>query len=64
MIKISMAAARINAGLTQKQLASICGVTESTVISWEKGKSLPSIKKLPLIESAFGIPLDYVKIPF
>lgn len=63
-IKISMAAARVNAGLTQKELASECEVAESTVINWEKGKSHPHIKRLPLLEKAYGIPLDYVKIPY
>lgn len=63
-IKISMAAARINAGLTQKQLASACKVSEGTVINWENGRRLPSLKKLPLLEKAYGIPLDNVKIPY
>lgn len=63
-IKITMAAARENAGLTQKQLATECGVSESTVINWEKGKNTPHIKRLPLLEKAYGIPLDYVKIPY
>lgn len=62
--KISMAAARVNAELTQKQLAEKCEVSESTVIKWESGESLPHIKRLPLLEKAYGIPLDYVKIPF
>lgn len=62
--KITMASARVNAGLTQKQLASACKVAESTVINWEKGKSFPSVRKLPLLEKAYGIPLDYVKIPY
>lgn len=63
-IKISMAAARVNAGLTQKKLAAECGVAESTVINWENGKSHPHIKRLPLLEKAYGIPLDFVKIPY
>lgn len=63
-LKITMESARVNAGLTQKQLASMCNVSESTVISWEKGRSLPGIKKLPLLENAYGIPLDHVKIPY
>ena len=63
-IKISMAAARKNAELTQKQLANACGVSESTVINWENGKAHPHIKRLPLLEKAYGIPLDYVKIPY
>jgi transcriptional regulator with XRE-family HTH domain len=62
-IKISMAAARINAGLTQKQLAIVCGVSESTVVNWENGKRVPSLRKLPLLEKAYGISLDYVKMP-
>ena len=62
--KITMASARVNAGLTQKQLAKKCGVSESTIISWENGKSHPHIKRLPLLEKAYGIPLDYVKIPY
>ena len=63
-IKISMAAARVNAELTQKELAAECGVAETTVVNWENGKSHPHIKRLPLLEKAYGIPLDYVKIPY
>lgn len=63
-IKISMEAARVNAGLTQKQFAERCGVSESTVINWERGKNAPHIKRLPMIEKAYGIPLDNVKIPY
>ena len=59
-----MVAARMNAGKTQKQLAKECGVSESTVVNWENGKSYPHIKRLPLLEKAYGIPLDYVKIPY
>lgn len=61
--KISMAAARVNVGMTQKQLADACKVSESTVFNWENGKSVPSIRKLPLLEKAYGMSLDYVKIP-
>lgn len=59
-----MSAARENAGLTQKQLAEKCEVSESTVINWEKGRTFPDLRKLPLLEKAYGIPLDFVKIPY
>ena len=62
--KINMAAARVNAGLTQKELAKQCKVSETTVIKWEQGETSPHIKRLPLLEKAYGIPLDYVKIPY
>ena len=63
-IKISMAAARVNAGMTQKDLAEVCKVSESTVVKWERGETSPHIKRLPLLEKAYGIPLDYVRIPY
>ena len=62
--KISMASARVNAGLTQKELAEQCEVSESTVVKWENGTSHPHIKRLKKLEKAYGIPLDYVKIPY
>lgn len=63
-IKITMAAARKNAGLSQKQLAEQCGVSESAVLNWENGKNPPKLKYLPKLEAAYGISLDYVKIPY
>lgn len=63
-IKISMAAARVNAELTQKQLAVICGVSEATVIKWESGKSVPRIDMIPVLENAYGISIDYVRFPY
>lgn len=38
MAKISMAAARVNAKLTQEQLAEKMGVSRQTVLDWENGK--------------------------
>lgn len=63
-IKITMSAARENAGLTQKQLAAKCDVSESTVINWEKGRTSPDLRKLPLLEQAYGISLDFVRLPY
>lgn len=37
MAKISLAAARVNAELTQEQLAQKMGVSRQTVIDWENG---------------------------
>ena len=35
-IKLTLKAARVNAGLTEKQLANLMGISESTMIKWEK----------------------------
>lgn len=61
-IKISMEAARVNAGLTQKEFADACGVAECTVINWEKGRTVPKIEMLPVFEKLYGIPLDFVRL--
>ena len=37
VFKISLAAARVNAGLTQAETAEKMGVTKRTIINWEKG---------------------------
>ena len=34
--KISLAAARVNAGLTQNDVANVLKVGKQTVVSWEK----------------------------
>jgi len=56
----SLAAARVNAKLTQKEFAKRCGVSESTVVAWESGKRLPSLKKLPVIEQTLGLSINYI----
>ena len=38
MAKITLEAARVNAGLTQAQLADKMDVSRQTVIDWENGK--------------------------
>lgn len=60
-IKISLAAARVNAGLTQKEAAKACGVSESTIIKWENGTSHPKVSKILLLTAAYDIPLDNIR---
>ena len=57
---ISLAAARTNKRLTQKEFAKACNVSESTVVKWENGETYPSAKKLPLIEQVLEMPLNYI----
>lgn len=58
---LSLAAARVNSKLTQKEFAAKCGVSESTVVAWESGRRCPSYRMLGKIERALGISLDYIK---
>ncbi|MBS6264092.1 MAG: helix-turn-helix transcriptional regulator [Clostridium sp.] len=63
MPQISLEAARVNAGLTQKELAEILGVSNVTVVNWEKGVTEPSASQLRKISELSKIPLDFIFVP-
>lgn len=56
--KISLKAARVNAGLTQNEAAKKIGVTRDTLRNWETGKSSPSVVVFKTIESVYGMSYD------
>lgn len=60
MPEITLKAARVNAGLTQKELAKELGVTNTTVNSWENGDTEPSLSQLREISRLSGIPMDFI----
>lgn len=62
-IRISLAAARVNAGLTQEAAAKKIGVTKQTIINWEKGKIVPRIPEMEMLSRIYGIPQDYIFLP-
>lgn len=39
MAKITLQAARVNAGLTQEEMAEKMGVSRAVIIAWENGKT-------------------------
>lgn len=61
--KITIAGARVSCGLTQQEFADKLSVHRSTVVNWEKGKTLPDLPHLRLIEEITGIPKDYIFLP-
>lgn len=63
MPKISLEAARVNANLTQKELAKILGVSNTTIVNWEAGVSEPSLSNLRKISELSGIPMDFIFVP-
>ena len=58
--KVTLPVARKIANLTQKKLGLLVGVSESTVINWEKGRSEPTISQAKAIGEATGIPYDNI----
>lgn len=62
-IQISLAAARVNAGLTQADVAKALNVGKQTIVSWEKGKSEPKMSQSRELSLLYRMPLDYIFLP-
>ena len=60
-LKISLAAARVNAGVSQAEVADKLHVSNRTVISWEKYKTSPSVTQADALYNLFGRPKDSIK---
>lgn len=58
--KVTLPVARKIANLTQKELGAAVGVSESTVINWEKGRTEPTVSQAKAISEATGIPCDCI----
>ncbi len=61
--RISLAAARVNAKLNQREMADFIGVDVSTICNWESGRSEPNVSQLRKISSVSGIPMDFIFVP-
>ena len=57
-IKITLAAARVNAGINQKDAAERIGVSNKTLGNWENGESFPDALQIEKICELYGIPYD------
>ena len=62
-IKISLAAARVNAGLTQDDVAKKMGVSKQTIINWEKGRIVPKIPEIKMLTDIYNISEEYIFLP-
>ena len=49
-----MAAARVNANLTQAEMAKLVGVSKNLIINWEKGRTYPNKEQFMKYCSACG----------
>lgn len=59
-LQISLAAARVNANMTQQQAADAIGVNKSTIVSWENGKTLPNSLLLHRLSDLYQIPIGNI----
>lgn len=62
-LQISLAAARVNAKLTQQDVAEFLGVSKQSIVNWEKGKVLPNFATLQALSGLYKIPTDNIFLP-
>ena len=60
MVRISIRAARVNAGFSQKEAADRLGVSNKTLGNWEKAVTFPPVDKIPAICDLYGVPYDHL----
>ena len=52
---MTLKAARVNRGLTQRQAASLIGCSVDTIFNWENGKSYPDVPQLKKLEAVYKV---------
>ena len=55
---MTMAYARRRAGLLQRQVAEVLGVSLGTVAMWDTGRNKPRADMLPKIAKLYGVTVD------
>lgn len=63
LLKVSMKAARVNVDMTQKQAAEAVNVSETTIIKWESGASIPPADKFMRLCEIYGATVDDIVLP-
>lgn len=61
--KISLRAARVNAGLSISDVAKALGVSKNTVINYEHGRTAPSYAVVQKLETLYKYPMRYIFFP-
>lgn len=61
--KITLAAARVNAGLTIREAAERLHISTRTLSSWENGKTAPNTDKLAQMLQIYAVPLELLILP-
>ena len=54
-MKITLKAARINAGMTQKEAAERIGISEQTLSSWERCRTYPNVLEMENMRKVYHI---------
>ena len=57
-MKITLKAARVNAGLTQKAVIKELGISKTTLANYEKGRTSPDIETGKALAALYGASIE------
>ena len=60
MFHLSLAAARVNANMNQKEVADAIGVHANTIINWENGHVPIPAEQLCRLSEIYNVPVEYL----
>ena len=60
IVKMTLAACRVNVGLNQKEAAEKLGISNKTLCAWENGDSFPSADKIEKLCDLYGVTYDHI----
>ena len=62
-MKITLKAARVNAGLTQHEAAKRLHISTMSLVNWEKGKAKPTFDAVNRMSELYKCPIDFFIFP-
>lgn len=57
---LKLAKARKNAGYSQREAASLLGISKSTIASYETGRTQPDIESLGILADFYEVSVDWL----
>lgn len=63
MFKITLTAARVNAGFSLDDVAKELQKNKGTIINWEKGRTSIKISEFEQLCNLYKVPKDYIILP-
>jgi toxin-antitoxin system, antitoxin component, xre family len=63
-LKISLKSARVNANLTQADVAKALRKSKQTVVNWENGKTEIDLGNLQALCNLYSLTVDDILLPF
>ncbi len=62
-LQISLAAARVNAEMTQDEVADAMNISKNTVVNWEKGRTEIKPHELAYLSKMYNMPEEFIRVP-